>query len=440
MSRLTRDALLSTFASYGRPRDQWLVGAEFERHLLHADGTPATYGEPGGIRHMLERFVARGWEPIHEGDNLIAAHQDGAYITLEPGCQWELSGRPFRRVVDVMAESEAFNAATREVLEEAGQGVTQAFVGFTPWARIPEVPWVPKGRYVQMREHLIKVGDLAHHMMKGTAAVQVSFDFLDEEDCADKMKLAGQLAPLTTALFANSPWSEGGASGFMSWRGHIWTRTDPSRTGIPTDRGFTYEAWIDYLLDVPMMFIKRGGRYISGRGASFRTWMEKGLDGDFPDWDDWELHMTSVFPEVRVKRQIEVRGADCVGPALAGAFIAMWEGLFYCNATLQDALVLADAFAAGGTKEERFDQACRFGLKGTISGRPIVDWARDVVSLAGRALDSCAPADRALLTPIEEQVERGVSPARELIARFGENPLPDQTLPVLDWAPLDLPV
>lgn len=415
MSRLTRAAILETFAGYGRPRDTWLVGAEFERHLLRPDGTPVAYFDEHGIRWMFERFAERGWTLMNEGENPVSALKDGAWITLEPGCQWELSGTPHVKVVDVMAEAEDFARATQEVLDEAGEGVRQIMLGFTPQARIADIPWVPKGRYVQMREFLIQMGDLAHHMMKGTAAVQVSFDYLDEEDCARKVKLASQLAPLNTALFANSSIAEGKPSGFKSWRGHIWTRTDPQRTGIPTDRAFTYEGWVDYLLDVPMMFIVRDHEYLPGGGLSFRAWMEHGIDGHYPDWDDWETHLTQVFPEVRIKRQIEIRGADAVSMPLAGAFCALWQGLYYCNASLRDTLQIAEEFAAHGTKEERFDEAVRNGLEGTISGRKVLDWARDVVALGGRALDACAPHDRHLLRPLEEQVASGQCPSADIL-------------------------
>ena len=415
MSRLSRASILETFASYGRPRDRWLVGAEFERHLLRPDGTPLSYFEDTGIKWMFDRLEDRGWALHYEGDNAVAAFSHGAWITLEPGCQWELSGTPHKSVVEVMDEANEFADLTQEVLDEVGQGVRQIMLGYTPTAKIPDIPWVPKGRYVQMRQFLIQMGDLAHHMMKGTAAVQVSFDFLDEEDCANKMKLASQLAPLNTALFANSSIAEGKASDFMSWRGHIWTRTDPQRTGIPTDRHFSYESWIDYLIDVPMMFIVRGKEYLPGGGLSFRDWMEHGIDGHYPSWDDWETHLTQVFPEVRVKQQIEIRGADCVSMPLAGAFSAMWQGLYYCKASLRETLELAEEFSAQGTKEERFGTAVRHGLQGTISGRKVADWARDVVSLAGRALDACAPDDRQLLEPLEQQVERGVCPGREML-------------------------
>lgn len=425
MQPLNRDEILSTFASYGRPKDRWLVGAEFERHLLKPDGLPLTFFEDYGVRWMLERFGEQGWALEFEGENPIAAWRDGASITLEPGCQFELSGSPRDRVVDVLAEATGFSHQVEAVLAQGESGARQALIGFTPYADIQNIPWVPKGRYVQMREFLIKVGDLAHHMMKGTCAIQVSFDFLDEEDCARKMTLASRLAPLNTAIFANSSVAFGAPSGFKSYRGHIWTRTDPARTGIPNDRAFTYEGWIDYLLDVPMMFIKMEGRYISGSGRSFRTWMERGIDGRYPTWDDWELHLTQVFPEVRVKKQIEVRGADCVSLPLAGAFCALWEGLFYCESTLCETLDLAAEFSADGTKEQRFDIACRHGLEGTVAGRPLLAWAREVVDLAGRALDSCAPTDRHLLFPLEDLMARGVCPADDLLEAFRADPSPE---------------
>lgn len=428
MQPVTRDEILRTFATYGRPRDKWLVGAEFERHLLKPDGTPLSYFEPHGVKWMLETFGARGWDLQHEGENPIAALRDGASITLEPGCQFELSGSPRGRVVDVLDEATTFSKEVEAVLRQGTTGAKQVLVGFTPFADIQAIPWVPKGRYEQMRSFLIKVGDLAHHMMKGTCAVQVSFDFLDEEDCARKMTLASQLAPLTVALFANSPISMGQPTGFMSYRGHIWTRTDPARTGVPNDRSFSYEGWIDYLLDVPMMFVKQGKLYVSGRDMSFREWIEQGIDGRHPTWEDWDLHLTQVFPEVRAKKQIEVRGADAVPLDLAGAFCALWEGLFYCQATLRETLELAQAFSQGGTKHERFDIACRHGLKGEIAGRPVLDWAREVVSLAGRALDACAPWDRHLLFPLEDQLDQGRCPAENLLDSFRADPSPSAVI------------
>jgi glutamate--cysteine ligase len=298
-------------------------------------------------------------------------------------------------------------------------------LGYTPFAAVDDIPWAPKGRYDQMKAFLIQHGDLAHHMMKGTCATQVSFDFEGEQDCSNKMRLSIAMAPLTTAMFANSPIVEGKFSGFMSYRAHIWTRTDPARTGMPEAASdFSFERWVDYLLDVPMMFIKPGKQYLPAQGMSFRQWLDHGIDGVYPTMADWDLHMTQVFPEVRVKKQIEVRGADCVSTDLGLAFCALFRGLFYCKEVLRETLELTAEFASYDTREARFEQAARHGLQGTVGGRPMLEWAREVVTLGGRALDNCAPEDRHLLEPLEAQVDRGECPGRGFLRAFEADPTP----------------
>ncbi len=419
---MTRDGLIQAYETYGKPDEQWRVGAEFERHLLGPDGMPLPYyGEPG-VRWLMMRFVDRGWEPDMEGDHPIALSKEGARITLEPGAQFELSGAPWDDVSGVDTELARFNAEVDELL--AGTGYRQVALGYTPFAAIPDISWVPKGRYSVMRDHLIKTGKLAHHMMKGTCATQASYDFRDEADCARKVRLATRLGPLTTALFANSPIAEGKPTGWASFRGHIWTQTDPRRTGFPeaaTD--FTYEKWVDYLIDVPMMFIKRDGTYKWANGRTFRDWM---LDHDDPpDEHDWDLHLTSVFPEVRIKQTIEVRGADCVPRPLAMAFTALFEGLFYCGQARDEADALSDRFVAAGDKDERFDIACRHGLKGEIGGQSVTRWAEELLDIAGASLDRCRPGDRKWLAPLVTLVERGETPADEVLRAFEEDPTPD---------------
>ncbi|MCB9668078.1 MAG: glutamate--cysteine ligase [Alphaproteobacteria bacterium] len=413
MTRLTRDTLLEDYHSYGVPSDRWRVGAEFERHLLDDNGIPLPYfGEPG-VRWLMDRLVEEdGWEREMEGDHPIALLKDGASVTLEPGGQFELSGAPYTDVKGVDAELAAFNRRVDELLE--GTGYHQVALGFTPVAAIPDIPWVPKGRYSVMRDHLKETGKLAHHMMKGTCATQASFDFADEADCARKVQLAVGFGPLTTAMFANSPLEKGASTGMASFRGHIWTQTDPRRTGFPeAATSFSFESWVDYLLDVPMMFIKRGGTYHWARGRTFRDWLEDPVDP--PDAHDWDLHLTSVFPEVRIKRTIEVRGADCVPRPLAMAFTALFEGLFYCGQARDEAEELEERFLTHGTKEERFEVACRSGLAGQVGGRPLAAWAEELVDIAGRSLDRCRPGDRAFLAPLVRQVESGESPAAAVL-------------------------
>jgi glutamate--cysteine ligase len=421
---LTRDSLVSAYHSSGKQRSDWLVGAEFERHLLTLPhGDPLPYAGVPGVTWLLEKLEPNGWETVREGDHRIALLRRGASVTLEPGSQFELSGAAWRSVAEVEQEARAFALEVDSAL--AGTGVHQVALGYTPFAPVAAIGWVPKGRYVVMREYLRSTGDLAHHMMKGTCAVQATFDYADEADCARKVRLATLLGPLTTGIFANSPWAEGRPSGFLSWRGHIWTRTDPARTGFPAAaESFTFERWVDWLLQVPMMFRKdRQGRWQPARGQTFAEWLA-GPVADRPDVSDWELHLTSVFPEVRVKRTIEVRGADCVPLPLASSFVALFKGLFYSDEGLDRGTELAERFASHGTKGDRFDAACRLGLEGTIGGRRMADWAADLVDVADRALAGSAPDERAFLDPLRALVATGESPARTLLRHLGPNPTP----------------
>lgn len=420
---LTRDTLLAAYQSSGKPREQWLVGAEFERHLLRrSDGAPLPYTGQPGVRWLLEQLAERGGGSlVYEGEYPIAIQRETSSVTLEPGAQFELSGSAGGALQAIMDEAEQFSRDVGAVLE--GTDVEQCAIGYTPFAAIEDIEWVPKGRYVVMREHLGRTGSLAHNMMKGTAAVQATYDYADEEDCRRKVRLATRLAPLVTAMFANSPYREGQANGFMSYRGHIWTLTDPARTGLPEAAdAFTFDAWLDYLLDVPMMFKKDStGAWEHARGQTFRGWMNA-TEGPAPAWKDWELHQTSVFPEVRVKHTIEVRGADCVPLPLAMSFVSLFKGLFYCELALDGATALSERFAAHGTRDERFAIACRHGLEGTVGDRTLASWAEDLLDLADAALQRCAPEDRPWLRPLTAQVETGASPARALLRALGPTP------------------
>lgn len=411
--RLTRDGLIAQYATFGKPASAWRVGAEFERHLLLTDGTPLTYDAPNGVRWMLDALARDGWRPVYEGANPIEVHRDGAAVTLEPGAQFELSGAPYADLDGVYDEAASFASLVDRLL--APTGARQVALGFTPFAAIPDIDWVPKGRYALMRDHLIQTGDLSHHMMKGTCAVQASYDFADEADCARKVALSTKIGPLTTAMFANSPVALGKVTNFQSYRGHIWTRTDPRRTGFPeVAEAFTFEAWVDYLLDVPMMFRKRNSQWEAANGRPFSAWMTDEVDP--PTEADWELHLTSVFPEVRIKRTIEVRGADCVPLPLAMAFVALFKGLFYDDRALGEALEVAGDFSSHGSRENRFDVACREGLAGTLGGERLADWSARLVDLARGGLDRAYPGESRWLAPLVAQVASGVSPAAKVLA------------------------
>lgn len=429
--RLTVEALLATYHGYGSPRERWLVGGEYERAVVRGDGSAVGYFDPDGIAWLLDRLAERtGWEPYWEGENVIALEGEGASITLEPGGQVELSGAPFRRLADLAAELRA-NRAHLLALSE-GHDHRWIAAGLTPYALIDSIPWVPKGRYEIMREYLPRQGDLAHWMMKGTCSVQANYDYEDEQDCANKFRVAHAFGPLTTALFANSPLAEGRDTGFLSYRGYIWTRTDPARTGFPeaVRAGYTHARWVDYLLDTPMMFIKPGGRWRPANGVTFRRWMTEGIDGAFPTMEDWALHQTSVFPEVRVKRTIEIRGADAVNVDLAVAFCAWWAGLLYGPGALPAALTLADAFtAAGDDHAARHLEGSRRGLRASFGERPAGDWAEVLGELAAQGLREIGE-DPSLLDPLLERIHARRSPGEDLREAFARDPSPANVLRV----------
>lgn len=424
---LSVDYLRSTYASYGCPRERWLVGGEFERAVVRGDGRPVGYADVDGIRWILDRLAERtGWKRYLEGENVIALEGDGASITLEPGGQVELSGAPHRTLAGLAAEVRK-NRADLLALSE-GHDLHWIACGLTPYPPIDAVGWVPKGRYVVMREYLPAHGDLAHWMMKGTCSVQANFDYADEADCARKFKVASGLGPLNTAIFANSPIAAGKETGFLSYRGHIWTRTDPARTGFPAAvrAGYSHAGWVDYLLDTPMMFYKPGGVWKPAHGVSFRRWMAEGIDGVFPGEDDWALHQTSVFPEVRVKRTIEIRGADQVSLDLAIGFCALWTGVLY--GALDEAEQLTAAFTASAeTPEARHHTAARSGLEGEMSGRRAADWARALVEIAHKGLLAIGE-DPSHLAALEAQVATGRSPGHAFLEAWRRDPSPANIL------------
>lgn len=425
---LSEAALRRAYQGYGRPRSEFLIGGEFERAVVRSDGRSVGYDDEHGIRWILEgiRDSDPAWHEYKEGEHLIALTRDnGANITLEPGGQVELSGAP-HATLSALAEEMRQNRAVLLALAE-GRDLVWTACGLTPIQPIEGITWMPKGRYVVMREYLPQYGDLAHWMMKGTCSVQANYDYTDEADCARKVRVCAGLAPLTTALFANSPLSENRPTGFQSMRGHVWTRTDPARTGFPPGlrSDYTHDRWVDYLMNVPMMFYKRGSQWLHAEGRSFRDYIEQGIDGHFPSWEDWELHQTSVFPEVRIKRTIEVRGADCVDSELALAFCALFAGLLYCPDATTAALALVDDIERHGTREERLDAACRGALQGEVAGARLLDWAQELGRIADVGLKRCMPDDHAMLEPLLARIASGRSPSVDLLEAWERDPSPE---------------
>ena len=433
MQTISSSSILKSFYEYGAPKEHYRVGGEYERIIVRPMGNAVGYDEPFGIQWFLLQFSKRwGWKPKMEGHNIIALSKNGASITLEPGGQFELSGAPHYSLLELEKEFSENRSQLQLLCQEAG--LIPITAGLTPYADIESIPWMPKGRYVIMRRYLPERGPLAHYMMKGTASVQCNYDFANEQDCAKKVALCAGIGPITTAIFANSPLYRGRPTGFLSYRGHIWTQTDPDRTGFPPGlrNDFSYERWVNYLLDVPMMFIYRQ-QWIDAKGHTFRTFIEQGIHGHFPTEDDWELHMTSVFPEVRIKRTIEVRGADCVSHDLALAFCAFFSGLLYSDRALDAGLELQAEFCHLHSREERFERACRQGLEGIIGTQTICAWAEKFYDLAFAGLEEWQPESTHLLQPLAQLLEKGQSPAVEQLQRWKQDPKPQHFLPSLAY-------
>jgi glutamate--cysteine ligase len=432
-NRLTRETLLSCFHNYGCEPENFRIGGEYERTIVRPNGKPVSYAEPLGIRWFLTQFMRRwGWKPKSEDGNIIALTKDGASLTLEPGGQFELSGAPHSRL-SALAEEFALNRAqVNELAQEAG--FTVITCGLTPICSIEDISWMPKGRYQIMKSYLPKKGDLAQFMMKATTSVQCNYDFIDEADCASKVKLCVGLAPITTAMFANSPLYRNRPNGFQSFRGHIWSRTDSDRTGFPMlQDNFSFERWIDYLLDVPMMFYRSGDTWLPANGRSFRYFMASGFDGIYPTMEDWDLHMTSVFPEVRIKRTIEVRGADCVSNELALAFCSLFTGLLYDSDAFSRALEVVEAISTDSDQDGRFQRACRLGLEAPFAGKTCAVWANLLVEAASDGLSRWEPDSVSLLDPLREQIDSGRSPAVALLKAWKSNPNPSAVIQYLSY-------
>jgi glutamate--cysteine ligase len=419
------DDLVALIASGEKPRERWRVGTEHEKIGLYADGfRRVPFEGERGIAALLEKIAAAdGWERTYEGDHLIALGKDGASITLEPGGQLELSGAPLARTSETCAEFSAHLELVRRVSEP--MGIVWLSLGMDPLHGIAEVPRMPKARYDIMREYLPRRGELSMHMMHLTATVQANFDYGSEADMVAKCRMALGATPIVSAIFANSSLFEGKASGFISRRLHIWRYTDPDRSGIPPfvfEEGFGYRRWVEWALDVPMFFVVRDGRYRPARGTTFRRFLAEGFEGERATIGDFDRHLTTLFPDVRLKRILEVRGADAVPSGLICALPALWKGLFYDP----EALAAAGALTAGFSQEEReaaMESVSRLGLAARILGRPALELARELVAISSEGLRRIGaatgqPDERPFLDPIHAQLEIGKSPGEVLLERW----------------------
>ncbi|KGJ17397.1 glutamate--cysteine ligase [Paracoccus sanguinis] len=425
-----RDQLAAYIASGEKPREAWRIGTEHEKFgFLWDTLEPLPYDGERSIRAMLEGMRDRfGWAEVREGGKLIGLSREGANVSLEPGGQFELSGAPVETIHETCAETVQHLAEVAEIAEPMNAGFMG--IGAAPIWRQDQMPMMPKGRYALMTPYMQKVGTLGTQMMYRTSTVQVNLDFASEADMVQKLRVALALQPFATALFANSPFLDGRPNGMKSWRSHIWQNLDAARTGMLPfvfEDGFGYEAWVEYVLDVPMYFVYRDGRYIDALGMSFRDFMEgrlPALPGELPTLSDWADHMTTVFPEARVKKYIEMRGADCGPLSHLCALPALWVGLCYDQAALDGATELTRGWTHE-TREGLRRAAARDGLAGEHDGLRLNDLAREVLALAeaglaARARPSAegAPDEVAHLAVLRDRVERGITGADDLLAAY----------------------
>jgi glutamate--cysteine ligase len=411
------------------PKPDWRIGTEHEKFPFHlSDLSPLQYGGDDGIRALLQGLQRFGWEPVYEGENLIALKSNSAgSITLEPGGQFELSGAPLETLHQTCDEVHTHLAQVKEVASEIGVGFLG--LGFSPNWRREQIHVMPKGRYDIMRAYMPKRGNLGLDMMLRSCTVQVNLDFDSETDMIEKFRVSLALQPIATALFANSPFTEGKPNGFRSFRSHIWTDTDPDRCGMLPfvfEDGMGFERWVDYLLDVPMYFVYRNGKYLDASGLSFRDYMDGKLSilpGQRPTMKDWEDHMTTAFPEVRLKQYLEMRGADGVPWAGLCALPALWVGLLYDGSAQSAAWDLVKDWSMEEMATLR-DEVPRSGLETPFRGGNVLDVARQVVDIANEGLKSRGKAgnvtsdETEYLDALKRVVDCGQSPADELLALY----------------------
>ncbi|PWS38684.1 glutamate--cysteine ligase [Falsiroseomonas bella] len=412
--------LAGWFAAGSKPRAAWRIGTEHEKFgFRRADLAPPPY-EPEGIRAMLEGIAAKGWEPILDSGKPIGLKRGEASVSLEPGGQFELSGAP---MADLHATRVELAAHLREVHEVAGPlGLGFAPLGFHPLARREDMPWMPKGRYAIMRQYMPRVGGMGLDMMLRTCTVQVNLDFGDEADMVEKLRVSLALQPLATALFANSPFLEGKPSGWLSLRGRVWSDTDPDRTGIPPvafEDGFGFERFAEFALDVPMYFIMREGRYIDAAGIPFRAFMEgraEKLAGHSATMGDFADHVTTIFTDVRLKRFLEMRGADAGSVPMLMAQPALWTGLLYDDAAQKAAAALIRRWSVDEMRALRLEVP-KQALRARIAGRTLQDVARDVLAIARDGLRARGLGEELFLAPLEEIAASGMTQAERWLQR-----------------------
>ena len=425
-----RRQLVQYLEAGGKPPAEWRIGTEHEKFAYRLDDLrPLPYdGAPAGIRALLEGLRQFGWQAVSENGNTIALARGECSITLEPGGQFELSGAPLATLHQTCDEVQAHLDEVKRVAAPLGVGLLG--MGFNPkWSRA-DIPWMPKGRYAIMRDYMPKKGNLGLDMMLRTCTVQVNLDFESESDMVRKFRVGLALQPIATALFADSPFTEGRPNGHMSWRSRIWTDTDPDRCGMLPfvfEPGMGFERYVDYILDMPMYFIFRDGKYIDVAGRSFRDFLAgrlAGFEGQVPTIGDFADHLTTAFPEVRLKRYLELRGADGGPWGRLCALPALWVGLLYDAVALDAAADLVKDWSVEEMRRLRIDVP-RLALKAPFRGRTVQDIAKEAVAIAREGLRRRKRYNRSgdndeshFINVLAEIAESGRCPAEEKLAKF----------------------
>ena len=422
--------MLSLFFGACKPREAWRIGPEMEKFGIYARShAPIPYEGPSGVLRIFEELTAKyGWKPEREstGGPIIALDRGGAQVTLEPGGQLELSGSMHKNVHEVCSE---FRAHLRELAPISKElGLTWLGLGFHPFAKRADFSWVPKSRYAIMREYLPTRGALALDMMLRTSTVQANYDFASEADAMRKMRVSLALQPLTTALFANSPWYEGSPFGGLTFRGKVWLEVDPDRAGLLPPlwkKGAAFADYVEWALDVPMFMFKRYGAHgemkvVANTGQTFRSFWKSGFEGHHATQFDWQTHLQTLFPEVRLKKTIEIRGADAQMTPMRCAIPALWTGIFYDDKALAEAEALTAEYTYDEVKALRED-VWRLGLRSPFRGAPLAKVAERVMEIADGGLErrgiknDDGKDERVHLKRLRELVAAGKTPADQIL-------------------------
>ena len=427
-----KDQLVAWIASGAKPANEWRIGTEHEKFLFHRDGLrPVAYDGDQGIEAMLHalcKAIGDKAIPITENGRIIGLKDgDGGSVSLEPGGQLELSGAPLINLHETCAETGRHLRHMRMVSSALGVGMLG--IGFQPkWDR-DDISWMPKGRYQIMRNHMPRVGTMGLDMMLRSCTVQVNLDYADEEDMRKKFRTSLALQPVATALFANSPFKNGKPSGLLSTRAYVWTDTDNARCGVPDcvfDPAFGYEQWIDYILDVPMYFLHRGEDYVDVAGKSFHDYLAgtlEGFEGQPPNLADFEDHITTAFPEVRLKQYLEMRGADSGSWANICALPAYWVGLLYDKDVLHEAAALVRDIGAKDVMAGRLSVA-KDGLRGKLGPHNVYDLAAKTLDLAFSGLrrrgifDDSGNDETGFLQPLRAVISSKKTPAEIMLDHY----------------------